>query len=112
MTLKTWLGAVSFGILSLLAASRKINLQLTAEEQLFAWVRSFGGQVDGITLMNPGDGPRGLFTTKEFVNESIIMVIPPEVMIHKADSKRVPANVDINVPGIQFSHEDNPGKPL
>ena len=83
MTLKTWLGAVSFGILSLLAASQKINLQLTAEEQLFAWVRSFGGKIDGITLMNPGDGPRGLFTTKEFVNESIIMVIPPEVMIHK-----------------------------
>lgn len=49
---------------------------------LNAWVRSHGGAIDGLTLMTPSDGPRGLFTTKEFKNSSIMLIIPHEIMIH------------------------------
>lgn len=78
--------ALTAAILSVVVVAKDISYQLTAEEQLFAWVRSFGGRIDGITLMSPSDGPRGLFTTKDFGNESIIMVIPPEVMIHRGSA--------------------------
>ena len=81
MNVISFIVALAASIFSVVVVATDISYQLTAEEQLFAWVRSFGGRIDGITLMSPSDGPRGLFTTKDFVNQSIIMVIPPEVMI-------------------------------
>ena len=64
-------------------SSAGLSYQLTNVESLFAWVRSLGGTVDGITIMTPENGPRGLWTTKPHKNNSVMLVVPAEAMIHR-----------------------------
>ena len=53
------------------------------EIAIFDWVRAHGGIVDGLAIFQPKDKPRGLYTTKQFKNSSILLSIPNEVMIHR-----------------------------
>ena len=53
------------------------------EIAIFDWVRANGGIVDGIAIFSPKNKPRGLYTTKQFKNDTLMLSIPNEVMIHK-----------------------------
>ena len=66
------------------------------EIAIFDWVRSHGGIVDGVAIFSPKNKPRGLYTTKQFKNGTMLLSIPNEVMIHRGfvlNEKKNPAFV-------------------
>lgn len=87
----------SFGVLWVvivlqLCMCGAVQLELTPEEQLFGWVRSYGGRISGLTLMTQSNGMRGLFTTNDFTEGSIMLVIPMEVIIHRGSALNITVN--------------------